>query len=712
MNEINTTNYNQQTNTNLNEEINSVNIKNKDNENNLDEKIVENSQKQMVAFDPSRTKKRTFTEVEQKAGSYNVGMRKNSSKTKNTKKMNSNINENNLTEEDNGDNVNMSSKAKNNNSKANTLLQTKDRILNKLAEINPTLSLDTLEQDVLLTKNPGRNYAIKNKKNSKVKVIFLGGIGEIGKNITALECGDDMIIIDCGLAFPGEDMPGVDLVIPDFTYIKENVSKLRGIVITHGHEDHIGSLPYLLKDVKAPIYGSEITLTLIDNKIREHKLTGVKGVCVKPGYVVRLGCFNIEFVKVNHSIPGAFALSIDSPAGIIFHTGDFKIDYEPIDGEVIDLPRIAEIGRKGVTLMLGESTNVERPGYTMSEKRVGENLERIFIDNAQRRIFVATFSSNIYRVEQIIDLAIKYNRKVAVIGRSMINNIDAGMKIGAFKFNKNVFIDVEKVGSLEDKNVLVLSTGSQGEPRSALSRLANGEFSKIEIGDNDTIIFSSSPIPGNENMINNVVNNLYKKGAIVINENVHTSGHACQEELKLIHYLLNPKFFIPVHGEYRHLKEHVDLAVKLNMPRVNCLIPEIGNVVEVSKTSMALKGNVQAGEQLVDGLGIGDVGSVVLKDRKQLSEDGLVVVVMGVSDATGELFNEPYLITRGFVYSDEAEKLCEDAKHILKDTIDTLNFRENRDWNELRNSIRKPLRNYFYKKTMRTPMILPIIFRV
>jgi ribonuclease J len=617
-------------------------------------------------------KKRVFTESEQKLGTYNVGMKKPKTTLNKTQR---------------------------------------EKVINNLNEINPDLKLENIEQVELLTKNAGNNNS-KTKNKNKVKVIFLGGIGEIGKNMTALECGDDMIIIDCGLAFPSEDMPGVDLVIPDFTYVKENAHKLRGIVITHGHEDHIGSLPYLLKDVKAPIYGSKMTLTLLDNKLREHKISNVNGICVKAGYVIKLGCFSVEFVKVNHSIPGAFALSIDSPAGIIFHTGDFKIDYEPIDGEVIDLPRIAEIGRKGVTLMLGESTNVERSGYTISEKRVGENLERVFIDNQNRRIFVATFSSNIYRVEQIIDLAIKYKRRVAVVGRSMINNIDAGMKIGAFKFDKNVFIDIEKISSLEDKNVLVLSTGSQGEPTSALSRLANGEFSKIEIGENDTVIFSSSPIPGNENMINAVINNLYKKGAIVVTENVHASGHACQEELKTIHNLLNPKFFIPVHGEYRHLKEHVILSEKIGMPKTNCLIPEIGNVVEITKNTMVLKGNVQAGEQLVDGLGIGDVGSVVLRDRKLLSEDGLVIVVIGVSDSTGELVNEPYLITRGFVYTDEAGKLNEEAKQVLHDTIEALDLRENRDWNEIRNQIRKPLRNFFYKKTMRTPMILPIIFRI
>ena len=623
----------------------------------------------------TNTKKRTFTETEQNSGSYNVGLKKNAKPAISQKQ--------------------------------------KQQVLNHLKEVNPDIKLENMSQEQLLTsKSTAGNRQKPSKGGNKVKIIFLGGVGEIGKNITAIEYGNDIIVIDCGLAFPSEDMPGVDLVIPDFTYLKENASKVRGILITHGHEDHIGSLPYLLRDVKAPIYGSQMSLTLIDNKLREHKLTGIKGICVKPGYVVKVGCFNVEFVKVNHSIPGAFALSIDTPAGTIFHTGDFKIDFEPIDGEVIDLARIAEIGRKGVTLMLGESTNVERPGYTISEKRVGENLEKIFLENATRRIFVATFSSNIYRVEQIVDLAIKYNRRVAVVGRSMINNIDAGMKIGAFKFNKSVFIDIEKIGSLEDKNVLVLSTGSQGEPTSALSRLANGEFTKVEIGDNDTVIFSSSPIPGNENMINAVINNLYKKGAIVITENVHSSGHACQEEIKTIHNLVNPKFFSPVHGEYRHLKEHILLSEKIGLPKTNSLIPEIGNVVELTKNTMVLKGNVQAGEQLVDGLGIGDVGSVVLRDRKLLSEDGLVIVVLGVSDSTGELVSEPYLITRGFVYTGEAEELNEEAKRVLHDTIATMNFRENHDWNEIRNQIRKPLRNFFYKKTMRTPMILPIVFRV
>ena len=545
-----------------------------------------------------------------------------------------------------------------------------------------------------------------------LKVVFLGGVGEIGKNMTALEFGNDIILIDCGLAFPGEDMPGVDLVIPDFSYVKENADRIRGIVITHGHEDHIGALPYLLREVKAPIFGSKLTLTLLENKLIENKISGVKLNVVKPRSVIKLGVFSVEFIKVNHSIAGAMALSITTPAGVVFHTGDFKIDLEPIDGEVIDLPRISEIGSNGVLLLMAESTNVERPGYTLSESTVGQKLEKIFMDNSERRIFVATFASNIYRVQQICDLALKYNRKVAVVGRSMINNIDAGIKIGEFKCDRNLFIDVDKVPNVEDKNVLVLCTGSQGEPASALSRLANGEFSKLIIGDNDTVIFSSNPIPGNEHMINTVINNLYRKGAIVIHEDVHTSGHACQEELKIIHTLIKPQYFMPVHGEYRHLKEHSNLAEKIGMDRHNIIIPEIGMEVSLNKKVMKITGKVQAGEMLVDGLGIGNTDSVVLKDRKLLSQDGLCVAVIAVSGQTGELISEPYLITRGLIYNQEADVLVEEAKQVLIDTLKLIDMTADLDWNEVRNVIRKPLRNYFYKKTLRDPMILPIIYRV
>lgn len=582
----------------------------------------------------------------------------------------------------------------------------KDVIPHQSKSDNVPLYIDDIDENFVAP--------LQNRKVNKnaLRVVFLGGIGEIGKNMTALEYGDDIIIIDCGLAFPGEDKPGVDLVIPDFTYVAQNYDKIRGIVITHGHEDHIGSLPYLLKDYKIPVFGSKMTLTLLENKFHEHKITGIKTTTVKPRVQVSLGAFTVEFVKVNHSIPGAYALAISTPLGIVFHTGDFKIDFEPIDGAMIDLPRIAEIGKKGVKLLLCESTNVERPGYTMSESSVGAKLERIFIDNAERRIFVATFSSNIYRIQQILDLAVKYGRKVAVVGRSMINNIDAGMKIGEFRFEKDLFVDVEKVGSLEDKRVLILSTGSQGEPMSALSRLASGEFTKVEIGDNDTVIFSSTPIPGNENMVNKVINQLYKKGAIVIHEDVHTSGHACQEELKTIHSLLMPEYFIPVHGEYRHLKEHTNLAVKLGMDERNILIPEIGDVIEINHKTMVKRGTVPAGERLVDGLGIGDAQSTVLRDRKLLSEDGLVIVVLAISAESGEIINDPYMITRGFVYAGEAEALVEEAKEILLDNLKVTDLKAITDWNDFRMQIRKPLRNFFYKKTKRTPMILPIIYRV
>lgn len=575
--------------------------------------------------------------------------------------------------------------------------------------------------DVVEAENTNRNQP--NKQNNahgkketrtqgKLKVMFLGGVGEIGKNITALEYEDDIMLIDCGLAFPSEEMPGIDLVIPDFTYLKENKDRIRGIVFTHGHEDHIGSLPYLLKDVKVPLYGSKMTLTLIGNKIREHHITGIKGVVVKPRNVVSLGKFKVEFVRVNHSIAGAMALAITTPVGVVFHTGDFKIDFTPIDGEMIDLPRIAEIGRQGVLLMMGESTNVERPGYTESESVIGARLDTIFQSNADKRLIVATFASNIYRIQQIIELAIKYNRKVAVVGRSMINNIDAGQRIGEFTFPEETFVDIEKVGHMEDKNVLILSTGSQGEPMSALSRLARGEFNKIVVGENDTVIFSSSPIPGNENSVNAVINNLYRRGAIVIHENVHTSGHACREELKTIHSLIHPKFFIPVHGEYRHLKEHTLLAQHLGMDPHNMLIPEIGMCVEVTNKYIMEKGRVPAGEMLVDGLGIGEATSVVLRERKLLSEDGLIIIVVGISSTSGEVVNEPYVISRGFVYQDEMEKLNNESKQILLDTLKLMDLKEVKDWNEVRNSIRKPLRNFFFKKFKRTPMILPIIYRV
>ena len=548
------------------------------------------------------------------------------------------------------------------------------------------------------------------RNNGRLKIMFLGGVGEIGKNMTALEYNGDIIVIDAGLSFPGEDMPGIDAVIPDFSYLEQNKDRVREIVITHGHEDHIGAVSYVLQKMDVPVFASRLTNAILENKIKEKHLTAHLHT-VESGDQVALGCFKVEFVQVNHSIAGAFALSITTPVGVVFHTGDFKIDFEPIDGQMIDLPRIAEIGKRGVKLLLAESTNIERPGHTPSEKSIGKMLEDVFEENEDRRIFVATFASNIYRVQQILSLAQKFKRKVAVVGRSMINNIDAGIRIGLFDFPKDLFIDIEKANKLFPKEVLILCTGAQGEPTAALSRLASGEYNKIEIGEEDTIILSSSPIPGNESMVNRVINNLYRKGAVVIHENVHVSGHACQEEIKTIHSLLRPEFFIPVHGEYRHLKKHANLAESLGMDPYNIVIPEIGNVVELSEKSLLKTGNVQAGELLVDGLGIGDPNSDVLRDRKALSEDGLVIVVVSLSKDTGEPLAEPYMITRGFVYTGEAERLVEEAKKLLQVTLDSVDFSSQPDFADLRTIIRKPLRNYFFKETGRNPMILPIIFR-
>ena len=453
---------------------------------------------------------------------------------------------------------------------------------------------------------------------SALKVVFLGGVGEIGKNMTALEYEDEIIVIDSGSTFPDVDMPGVDLVIPDITYLLANKNKVKGIVLTHGHEDHIGAMPYILKDLNVPVYGTKLTLALVDAKLREQKVEGNLNV-IKSKSVVTLGeHFRVEFVKVSHSIAGSCALCITTPIGVVFHTGDFKVDFTPIDGNLIDLRRISEIGSKGVLLMLAESTNIERPGSSMSESTVGASLNHIFAENSERRIFVATFASNIHRVQQIVDVAKKYKRKIAFGGRSMINIVEVATKIGELKLDKNNIIDIEQINKVEDKNLCIITTGSQGEPMSALTRIASDEFNKITIGYNDTVIISASPIPGNERMVYNVINNLYRHGAKVIYESlaeVHASGHACQDEIKLMHSLLKPKFFIPVHGERRHLQKHAELAMKMGMLPTNIVITDIGNVAVITKNSIRIGDNVPSGCLLVDGLGVGDVGSVVLRDR-------------------------------------------------------------------------------------------------
>lgn len=551
-----------------------------------------------------------------------------------------------------------------------------------------------------------------NSKEPALKVIFLGGVGEIGKNMTALEFGEDIIIIDCGSAFPNGDMPGVDLVIPDITYLTANRDKVRGIVLTHGHEDHIGGLPYVLKELNVPVYGTRLTLALLESKFREHRMDNVNLISVKPQSVVTLGKnFKVEFVRVSHSVAGSCALAITTPVGVVFHTGDFKVDYTPIDGNMIDLQRIAELGQHGVLLLLAESTNIERKGSSMSEATVGNSLNTIFAENSDRRIFIATFASNIHRLQQIIDLATKYKRKIAFSGRSMINVADCAAKIGELKYDKEAIVDIEKINNVEDKDLVIITTGSQGEPMSALTRMASDEFNKVRLGYNDTVVISASPIPGNERMVYNVINNLYRHGARVIYERlaeVHVSGHACQDELQLIHSLIKPKFFIPVHGEFRHLKKHAELAMKMGMPSSNIILTDIGNCVQVTKRLIKFADNVPAGYLLVDGLGVGDVGSVVLRDRKHLSEDGLFVVVVGVNTVSGEV-TAVEITSRGFAYQKE-DDLFEEAKDIVRKVVSQTDIKDIAgDYNSLKNAIRKELKSYLFRKTHRNPMILSLI---
>jgi ribonuclease J len=554
-----------------------------------------------------------------------------------------------------------------------------------------------------------RNYV----NEPALKVIFLGGVGEIGKNMTALEYDGEIIVIDCGTTFPSADLPGIDLVIPDVTYLLAHKDQVKGIVLTHGHEDHIGAMPYVLKDLNVPVYGSKLTLSLVDSKLRENKVEGAALNVVKPKEVIQIGNnFKVEFVRVSHSIAGSYALSITTPIGVVFHTGDFKVDFTPIDGNVIDLKRISEIGSKGVLLMLAESTNIERPGSSMSESRVGESFAHIFNENQDRRIFIATFASNIHRLQQIVDIAKKNKRKVAFAGRSMVNIVELATKIGELKLDKNMVVDVEQIANEEDKNLVIITTGSQGEPMSALTRIANGEFDKIQIGYNDTVIISATPIPGNERMVYNVINNLYRCGAKVIYESlneIHASGHACQEEIKLIHTLVKPKFFIPVHGERRHLQKHAELAMKMGMLPTNIILCDIGNNVEVTRNTIRIGDNVPSGCLLVDGLGVGDVGSAVLRDRKHLSEDGIFVAVIGIRAVSGEVF-DVNIQSKGFMYTkDESDAMVEEAKEVLKRALSKIDLKSVGDFAGVKNVVRKELKNLFFNRTRRDPIILPII---
>lgn len=547
--------------------------------------------------------------------------------------------------------------------------------------------------------------------NNKVKITFLGGVGEIGKNMTAIEYENEIIVIDAGLTFPGEELPGVDIVIPDISYLIANKDKVKAVILTHGHEDHIGALPFVLGQVNVPIYGSRLTLALVESKMKEFEKIKYKAISVKPKNVLKLGSFTIEFIKVSHSIAGALALCITTPAGNIVHTGDFKIDFEPIDGVMTDLARFGELGKRGVKLLLCESTNVCRKGYSMSERSVGRTLDEIFERNPSKRLFVATFASNIHRMQQILDLAEKHKRKVAFTGRSMINVSEVAMKIGELKYNKENIIDIDKVDKYEDKELLIVTTGSQGEPMSALTRMAAGEFKKIKLRENDLIIFSASPIPGNEKYVYNVINALYKLGADVIYDElaeVHVSGHACQEELKTIHALTKPAFFIPVHGEYRHLRMHSLLAQQLGMDKRNILLPSLGMQVELGQNSIRQCGFVTAGQRLVDGIGIGDMDSNVLNERKQLSEEGICVVVVNINNVSGCVSSEPFIITRGVVYQDEMEAFVQDAKAAIIASLKEQDLR-GAEPAVIKNTIKRNISNFIFRRTKRRPMILTIV---
>ena len=552
------------------------------------------------------------------------------------------------------------------------------------------------------------------KNTNKVKIIPLGGLHEIGKNLTVVEYRDDIIIIDCGMTFPEDEMLGIDVVIPDVTYLENNKHKIKGLVLTHGHEDHIGAIPYVLRKLDLDIYGTGLTIGLLENKLKEHRLSRDKLHVVNAGDVVKLGKMEVEWINVNHSIPDACALAIKTPLGYVYHSGDFKVDFTPISGKPINLTRIAEIGEKGVLAMIGESTNVLRPGYTMSESKVGETFNRLFQNLQDNRIIIATFASNVHRVQQIINSAEKYGRKVVLSGRSMVNVTETARKLGQFRVKKDTFVDIRDMDKYDDSEIVLITTGSQGEPMSALTRIAYGEHRKIQLTPNDAIILSATPIPGNENAVTKVINRLLERGAKVIYETlseIHVSGHACQEELKLILSLVKPKYFIPAHGEVRHLMKHAKIASQMGMPEENIFIMENGNCLEISHKDAKLVGDVPSGNILVDGLGVGDVGNIVLRDRRHLSEDGLIIVVITITKE-GKVVSGPDIISRGFVYVRESEDLIEDAKNVVRKILKDDSKDNLKDWNGLKADIRDNLRSYIFKNTKRNPMILPIIMEV
>ena len=554
---------------------------------------------------------------------------------------------------------------------------------------------------------------LKKKQNSKLKIIPLGGLEQIGMNITAFEYEDSIIVVDCGLSFPEDDMLGIDLVIPDVTYLKENLDRVKGFFITHGHEDHIGAIPYVLRDVNVPIYATKLTMGIIEHKLREHNmLTKVKRKVVKYGQHINLGCFRVEFIKTNHSIQDAAALAIYSPAGIVVHTGDFKVDYTPVFGDAIDLQRFGEIGKKGVLALMCDSTNAERPGFTMSEKSVGATFDEIFSEHKNTRIIIATFASNVDRVQQIINSAEKFGRKVGVEGRSMVNIISTASELGYLKIPDNTLVETDQLKNYPDEKTVLITTGSQGESMAALSRMANGTHKKITIKPKDTIIFSSNPIPGNEKAVSHVINELFQKGADVLFQDVHVSGHACQEEIKLIYSLVKPKYSIPVHGEYKHLMAQAKVVEDLGMDKDNIFILSSGDVLELDEEGAEVTGRVQTGDVMVDGLGVGDVGNIVLRDRQHLAEDGIIIVVMTLENGSGRVLAGPDIVSRGFVYVRGSESLMDEAKAVLDETMDYCMDKNITDWGKIKSEIKDSLGDFVWKETKRRPMIMPIIMEV
>lgn len=553
----------------------------------------------------------------------------------------------------------------------------------------------------------------KETNHNKVKIIPLGGLEQIGMNMTAFEYEDSIIVVDCGMAFPSDDMLGIDLVIPDVSYLKNNIDKVKGFVITHGHEDHIGALPYVLRDVPAPVYGTKLTIGLIENKLKEHNMMKtVRRKVVKHGQSINLGCFRIEFIKTNHSIADASALAIFSTAGIIVHTGDFKIDYTPVFGEPADLQRFAELGKKGVLALMCDSTNAIRPGFTMSERTVGKTFDSIFAEHKNNRIIVATFASNVDRVQQIINTAYHYGRKVVVEGRSMVNVIGTASELGYINIPENTLIDIEHLKNYKKEDTVLITTGSQGESLAALSRMAADLHKKVSIMPGDVVILSSTPIPGNEKAVARVINELSMKGAEVINQDTHVSGHACQEEIKLMYSLVRPKFSIPVHGEYRHLMAQRNLAISMGIPKENVILMRSGDVIEIGDEGYCVADHVQAGGILVDGLGIGDVGNIVLRDRQNLAQNGIIIVVLTLEKYSNQLLAGPDIVSRGFVYVRESEDLMEEAQRIVDEAVQSCLEKHVSDWGKIKNIIRDSLSDFLWKKMKRNPMILPIIMEV